>query len=99
MISVKKAEWIKRLAAQGLSQRRISRATGVARETVRSIISRMPRPAPAEPSIYDVDDPIFTEPPRRCPGCGGFCHMPCLACSLRSAKIAPGSPSGVAKPR
>ena len=84
MLSAGTIRWIKRLDQNGLSKRAISQATGVARNTVADILNldRTDHDVPA--SLYDVDDPIFTEPPGRCPGCGAFVHMPCLACSLRA---------------
>jgi len=75
--------WIKRLARDGLSQRAISRATGVARDTVQVVLAH-DRVAPElRDTLYDVDDPVFTRPPARCDGCGAVVYRPCLACTLR----------------
>ena len=38
--------------------------------------------------LYDVENPVFTEPAQRCDGCGAICYMPCLACGLRKRKAA-----------
>lgn len=80
--------WIKRLAGEGLSQRAINRATGVSRETIRRILSGAHAENPLRDTLYDIDNPIFTGPVERCPGCGAKVYMPCLACQVRKQKRA-----------
>lgn len=76
-------QWILRLDREGLSQRAIHRATGMARDTIRSVLANNRLDPSLRDTLYDVDDPVFTEPPRRCQGCGAMAYMPCLACRLR----------------
>jgi len=89
MLKVDQVQRVKDLAAEGWSQRAISRTTGIARETVRGILNGT-RPA------YELqqDDAgvvfeegnelgLFNGPLQRCPTCGGLVYMPCLACRIR----------------
>jgi hypothetical protein len=81
--------WIRRLAADGLSQREICQATGLARDSVRKVIAPPPgfqQDLSLVDTIYDVDEPFFTDPPRRCEGCGALCYMPCLRCYLKKLR-------------
>lgn len=72
---------VRELERRGFSQRAISRATGLARETVRRILGgRRPEYAPRRGRPEDAP---FSGPPRRCPRCGGLVLMPCLACHVR----------------
>ncbi len=83
MLKPGQIEWVLRLDREGLSQRAIHRATGMARGTIRSVLEGNRPDRPLVDTLYDVDNPVFTEPPRRCRGCGATVYMPCLACRLR----------------
>ena len=87
MLTAGTIRWIKRLAGEGLSRRAISQATGVARNTIADILGADRVAEEIRDTLYDVDDPIFTDPPRRCPSCGAVVFMPCLACGLRAAQV------------
>jgi hypothetical protein len=81
--------WIKQLAAEGLSQREICEATGLRRKSVRKVIAPSAgckQHLALVDTIYDVDEPFFTDPPRRCEDCGAFCYMPCLRCYLKKLR-------------
>ena len=86
MLSAGTIRWIKRLGRDGISRRAISRATGVARNTVAEILDLDRVAQELHDTLYDVEDPVFTNPPRRCETCGAIVYMPCLACSLRAAR-------------
>jgi transcriptional regulator with XRE-family HTH domain len=83
MLKAGQIEWILRLDREGLSQRAIHRATGMAQGTISSVLEGNRPDPPLRDTLYDVDNPVFTEPPRRCSGCGAMAYMPCLACRLR----------------
>lgn len=87
MLTAGTIRWIKRLASEGLSRRAISQATGVARNTIADILGADRVAEEIRDTLYDVDDPVFTDPPRRCPSCGAVVYMPCLACGLRAAQV------------
>ena len=79
MVSAEQVDLVKRLARQHYSQRAISRATGLARETVRRIIGGKRR----EPRDEPAPIPKFAREARRCPTCGALVHPPCWACHVR----------------
>ena len=66
--------------------RAINEATGVARNTIAEIVASDRTAVELHDTLYDVEDPIFTNPPARCETCGAVVYMPCLACSLRLAQ-------------
>lgn len=84
MLRRPQVEWVERLAAQGLSQRAISRVTGLARATVGRIV-RGERPAADDRRrTAGLDDQLlFHGPIERCPLCGARVYAPCLACRVR----------------
>ena len=84
MLPQSKVEAVREMAAQGLSQRAIAQQSGVARMTVRRILSGE-RPDRA-PSAADDDLGLFRGPVGRCPACGAKVHLPCLACEIAAKK-------------
>jgi hypothetical protein len=84
VLSAGTIQWIKRLKGEGLSQRQISEATGAARNTISEVLGLDRIAEELYDTLYDVEDPIFTDPPRRCEGCGAVVYQPCLACGLRA---------------
>ncbi len=85
MLRAEQIAWIRRLAGDGVSQRAIVRATGVHRKTVAELLEMDREESELKDTIYDVEDPVFTEAPSRCEGCGATVYKPCLACGLREA--------------
>ena len=83
MITARQMGWIKRLHRNGVAKRAISRATGVSRETVATVLKDEPPHPDLRETLYDVEDPVFTQPPSRCDACGALVYKPCLACGLR----------------
>jgi hypothetical protein len=79
MITDEQHHWVEQLLDEGgLSQRQIAAATGVGRSTVQSIaVGRRRR------YFNPVDEPTPSEPPVRCPICGGLVYPPCRLCRLR----------------
>lgn len=75
---------IRRMLAQGESQRKIAERTGVSRGTVGAIaLGRRPDYEDRRKARRgDFAPPAG--PPRRCPGCGGMVLMPCLLCHVRA---------------
>jgi len=91
MLKRHEVEWVKRLAEQGLSRRKIAQKTGFARDTVRKILDgRRPdydalrRERLAEQG-GPLEEPLFSGPIERCPTCGGRVYMPCVACKVRAS--------------
>jgi len=85
MIALVMVEEIKRLLnVERLSQRSVSRQTGVSRGIVQAIASgRRPDYADRQPAD-DFSPP--QGPLRRCPTCGGKVLMPCLLCRVRAMR-------------
>ena len=72
---------IRRLLADGLSQRQIARQCHVSRGTVQAIAAGKRRDRMPE------DDPgLFSGPIGRCPTCGARVYLPCLACRVRQMR-------------
>jgi len=88
MLSPGVVEEIRRLLAAGQwSLRKIARELGVSRGTVSAIAhGKRQEPLPRAPD----DDLLFAPigPLRRCPGCGGLVHLPCLLCRVRQWQAA-----------
>ncbi len=81
MLTSRQVERIKELAKTGYSQRQISRERART-QTVRSVLKNEPRSDLLLcDTLYEVDNPVFTGPPRRCPTCGALAWQPCLACA------------------
>lgn len=74
---------IRRLLAAGQwSMRKVARELRVSRGTVGAIahgrrLDRLPRTADDDLLLMPLG------PLRRCPGCGGMVHLPCLLCRVR----------------
>ena len=81
MLNQATVDRVKTLAEDGLSQRKIAKKVGIARESVRRILNGT-RPNYAEKSSLEPVN-VFSGVTGRCPGCGGFVHLPCLACKVR----------------
>ncbi|MDA7950241.1 MAG: hypothetical protein MPJ24_02050 [Pirellulaceae bacterium] len=87
MLTPEQIERILRLAEDGEKQRAISRITGHARDTIRSIIKKnnlgeiWARRPESTKEFFSKD-----KPPRRCKKCGRMVHLPCLACHLEAIK-------------
>jgi len=73
---------VKRLLAEGLSQREIARRLGISRGTIGAIATGR-RPDYSDRADEPKIDP--NAPKVRCGGCGGKVAMPCLACRDRAA--------------
>ncbi|MCE9604543.1 MAG: hypothetical protein K8U03_06510 [Planctomycetia bacterium] len=88
MLSNIVVEEIRRLLAEGkLSQRAISKQTGISRGTITAIsMNRRNERVPRREEPLDAD----LGPPARCPTCGGTVYMPCRLCRVRDAKFGPG---------
>jgi hypothetical protein len=84
MLKPYQVDQVKQLATQGISQRAISRITGVSRGSVHRILTHRRPDYGAIRVDREGDVPPFGGPPRRCPGCGALVHMPCLACRIRA---------------
>jgi transcriptional regulator with XRE-family HTH domain len=80
------------LALKTHSQRHIARLLGVSRGTVAAIASgrrqetpqETPLPEPCDDDTDDTEEQ--SDPPMRCPGCGGLVYIPCLLCRLRERR-------------
>ncbi|MEQ8790364.1 MAG: helix-turn-helix domain-containing protein [Pirellulaceae bacterium] len=73
---------IQRMAAEGCSQRVISRRLGFARETIRRVLDG--RHAATRPrGAGDEGGPPPQGPIGRCPRCHATVELPCRACELR----------------
>jgi len=73
---------VKRLLAEGLSNRKVAARTGVSRQTVNRIASgKRPDYGPKKPQPGAI---VFSGPARRCPKCGALVYPPCYACRVRS---------------
>ena len=81
MIKDVTVDFILQLSLSGLSQRKIARKVGVARETVRRVLSGKRQ---KRNRISCGDLPSRFGKPSRCDECGGFVYKPCLACTVRS---------------
>jgi hypothetical protein len=79
MLPQAKIEEIRRLLAEGKSQRRVAQLAYVSRGTVGAVASGQCRDRVELPSVDDVP----TGPSVRCPGCGGRVYAPCLLCRVR----------------
>ena len=85
MLKQHEVEWVKQLAKQGLSRRKIALQTGFARDTVRKILDgQRPDYEAIRREKGCLDEPLFTGPIERCPTCGGRVYMPCIACRVRA---------------
>jgi hypothetical protein len=82
MVSPSKVEDVRRLLAQGMSQRRIACQLGVSRGTVGGIASGK-RPNYA---LKIHEEPASRLPAIRCRGCGGLVHPPCRLCKVREQR-------------
>lgn len=89
------AEVRQMLSAGKWSQRQIARQLGISRATISAIANgkrRQKLPAlPVAPLL-----PFSTDPPVRCPLCGGRVYLPCRLCYIRSL-ASPTSSPGAAK--
>jgi hypothetical protein len=74
---------VREMSASGMSARGITRATGLARGTVRRILSGV---APARCYDGEADNAVRKGCYERCPACGAKARMPCLACIVRTAR-------------
>jgi hypothetical protein len=89
MLSQSTIDTIRRLLDEDeLTQREIARYAGVSRGTVQAIgdgtLANRKRRRQAAPLVPQLDDeePASSEPPQRCPGCGGMVYMPCRRCEM-----------------
>ena len=79
------AEVRRLLAEDKLSQRKISRVTGVSRGTVSAIAAgRRPDYPPRAPQ--DGEEPAPSGRAARCPRCGSMVFLPCRLCRARAAR-------------
>jgi len=86
---------IRRLLAEGESQRKIAAQIGVSRGTVGAIaLGRRPDREDRRQTVPG-DAAVPHGPPRRCPGCGGMVLMPCLLCRVRALRDGGGSKPGL----
>lgn len=79
MLPQSKIEEIRRLLAEGKSQRRVARLADVSRGTVGTVAAGRCRDRVVLPGVDDVPP----GPSVRCPGCGGRVYAPCLLCRVR----------------
>jgi transcriptional regulator with XRE-family HTH domain len=80
MISLQQVMAIRQLFAQGISQRKIARETGISRGTISAIVNGR---RPDYPDRIE-ELPRASGPPARCPECGGLVYLPCRLCFVRS---------------
>lgn len=81
MLSAATEMLIRKMLADGMSQRAIARALGLSRSTVSAIANGRKRACASrerEPEIFFRLD----RPPERCRTCGARVYMPCLACLI-----------------
>src|SRR5262245_32224393 len=91
--------WIRRLSQEGLNIRQICEVTGFSRGTIRKLLDPKPKQNPRLlETLYDVDQPFFTDKPCRCTRCGAWCYMPCLRCYLHKLRQERGGPAPAPKP-
>ena len=90
MLTREKVERVRELLATEMSQREISRITGVSRDAVRRIFKgrwqEMPSPQPMPHSTQLRGRRIG-----RCPECGARVLMPCIACRVLPVVAAEGT--------
>ncbi len=87
MIAPQIIDQIRQLLAEGqLSHRQIAAISGVSRGTVVAVSSgRRVQRQPALPRQY-LPNLEPSEPPERCPGCGGMVYLPCRLCQGRARR-------------
>jgi len=76
--------WIRRLLAEGKSQRQIERITKVNRRTISKIAKGQYPDYEARRRVREQETLRFLGPVERCPGCGAKMIMPCRGCLTRS---------------
>ena len=84
MIAPSVVTQIEQLLAEGnLSQRKISKMTGVSRGTIGAIANgkRPDLSKPRKPWDEQYEEPAG--PPQRCPSCGATVYLPCRLCRVR----------------
>jgi len=82
MLRHEQVEQVKQLLSVNVSQREISRLTGVSRDSVRRIFKGEWEAMAA----HTTDRPPEVRPGgrvARCRECGALVHLPCLACHVR----------------
>lgn len=79
---------IQQLARRGVSQRKISERTGIARESIRKVLSGRHRLTRPNGSNEDNHLRHVNRPVERCPGCGRLIEMPCRACQAKAYRDA-----------
>ena len=95
MLDETTVDQIKALLKQGkISQRAIAEMLGVSRGSVHAIAAEKRRLKPRRKS--EIEYPTENGRPERCPTCGHYVRIPCLACQLRQLKKKETSPQGVA---
>jgi DNA-binding XRE family transcriptional regulator len=82
MLRREQVEVVRRLLAANVSQREISRRTGISRDTIRRIFKGKWQPPPNPPQISTAAC-AGNGPVGRCPDCGAMVVLPCLACAIR----------------
>ena len=78
MLDVRQVETVRELLAANLSQREISRMTGVSRDTIRRIFKGRWQEAPPRETLPHPGQKVG-----RCRECGARVRLPCLACGVR----------------
>jgi DNA-binding XRE family transcriptional regulator len=82
MLRREQVELVKRLLAAEISQREISRRTGISRDTIRRIEKGQWHEPPQVPNALSQ---LLGAKRKmgRCPECGALVLLPCLACHVR----------------
>lgn len=76
------------------SQRRLSKKTGISRNTLADIVHcRRAHAYLAGETLTPAADPQYDGQPGRCPTCGAKVFLPCVACRARQGKPAAARPS------
>ncbi len=88
MLETWRVEWVQRLLAHGLSQRKVAKITGVSRGRVVLIANGRRPDYEAIRRAREMQCLDYTTPPKRCPSCGHRVYMPCVVCRTRHAMAA-----------
>jgi len=86
MIRTSLLEWIRRLLAEGKSQRQIQKITEANRRTIAKIANGQYPDYEARRRAKEQEEIRHLGPVERCPGCGARTIMPCRACLTRNHK-------------
>ncbi len=86
MLKEPKIAQIIELYEQGISQRKIAKRVGVARESVRKILNRSRNHLEFGLELDSLPIAYPSNQTERCNHCGALVFLPCLACTIRNLK-------------